>query len=74
MSRPNLDCSLAVAAAVGVTYDWALAFGQEIELVWMQRWSLMTVLYLNVRYLGIVYAALNMLGMSRYYIHCICFL
>ncbi|KAG2154467.1 uncharacterized protein EDB93DRAFT_1248262 [Suillus bovinus] len=54
-----------VAAFVGITYDWmssALTFGQEVELVWRQRWSLMTVLYLTVRYLGIIYAALAILG------------
>ncbi|KAG1787058.1 uncharacterized protein HD556DRAFT_1449112 [Suillus plorans] len=47
----------SVAAFVVVTYDWALTFAQEVELVWRQRWSLMTVLYLGVRYLGILYAA-----------------
>ncbi|KAG2107490.1 uncharacterized protein F5147DRAFT_207273 [Suillus discolor] len=51
----------SVAAFVGLTYDWALTFGQEVELVWKQRWSLMTVLYLSVRYLGILYAALGIL-------------
>ncbi|KAG1744051.1 uncharacterized protein EDB91DRAFT_1124335 [Suillus paluster] len=38
----------AVAASVGVIYDWALTFGQEVELVWRQRWSLMTIMYLSV--------------------------
>ncbi|KAG2342232.1 hypothetical protein BDR05DRAFT_371907 [Suillus weaverae] len=42
-----------VAASAGVIYDWALTFGQEVELIWRQRWSLMTVLYLIVRYVGI---------------------
>ncbi|KAG2359088.1 hypothetical protein BDR07DRAFT_238323 [Suillus spraguei] len=51
----------SVASFIVVSYDWALTFGQEVELVWRQRWSLMTVLYLGVRYLGIFYAALNML-------------
>ncbi|KAG2047223.1 hypothetical protein BDR06DRAFT_1014039 [Suillus hirtellus] len=51
-----------VAAFVGMTYDWALTFGQEVELIWRQRWSLMTVLYLAVRYLGISYTAMYMLG------------
>ncbi|KAG1787054.1 uncharacterized protein HD556DRAFT_1530658 [Suillus plorans] len=51
----------SVAAFVGLTYDWALTFGQEVELVWKQRWSLMTVLYLSVRYLGILYAVLGIL-------------
>ncbi|KAG2136362.1 uncharacterized protein EDB93DRAFT_785906 [Suillus bovinus] len=51
-----------VAAFAGVTYDWALTFGQEVELIWMQRWSLMTVLYLSVRYLGIISAAIAILS------------
>ncbi|KAG2107482.1 uncharacterized protein F5147DRAFT_837387 [Suillus discolor] len=51
----------AVAAFVVITYDWALTFGQEVELVWRQPWSLMTVLYLSVRYLGILSAAVSIL-------------
>ncbi|KAG2144299.1 hypothetical protein DEU56DRAFT_910649 [Suillus clintonianus] len=50
-----------VAAFVGVMYDWALSFGQEVELVWRQRWSLMTVLYLSVRYLGMLFSFLGIL-------------
>ncbi|KAG2147879.1 uncharacterized protein EDB93DRAFT_393397 [Suillus bovinus] len=51
----------AVAAFVIVTYDWALTFELEVELIWKQRWSPMTVLYLSLRYLGISYATLYML-------------
>ncbi|KAG2365606.1 hypothetical protein BDR07DRAFT_1459074 [Suillus spraguei] len=51
-----------VAACVGVAYDWALTFGQEVELVWRQPWSLMTVLYLGVRYLGIFYVVRPLLS------------
>ncbi|KAG1849763.1 hypothetical protein F4604DRAFT_1810333, partial [Suillus subluteus] len=43
------------AASVGLVYDWALTFGREVELIWRQRWSLMTFLYLAVRYVGIGY-------------------
>ncbi|KAG2034941.1 hypothetical protein BDR03DRAFT_1012961 [Suillus americanus] len=50
-----------VAACVGLMYDWALTFGQEVELVWRQRWSLMTGLYLGVRYFGILIAAIYIL-------------
>ncbi|KAG1837410.1 hypothetical protein DFJ58DRAFT_146198 [Suillus subalutaceus] len=58
----NLICSyFIVAALVGVMYDWALAFGQEIELIWRQRWSFMTFLYLTVRYVGIAYIVMNVL-------------
>ncbi|KAG2364646.1 hypothetical protein BDR07DRAFT_1482265 [Suillus spraguei] len=45
----------AVAAFVIVMYDWALTFGQEVELVWRQHWSLITFMYFGVRYLGILY-------------------
>ncbi|KAG2039684.1 hypothetical protein BDR03DRAFT_998577 [Suillus americanus] len=51
-----------VAALVGVAYDWALTFGQEVELIWRQRWSLMTILYLTARYLGILFTSLDMLS------------
>ncbi|KAG1774431.1 hypothetical protein EV702DRAFT_523413 [Suillus placidus] len=44
-----------VAAGLVVVYDWVLTIGQEIELIWRQRWSLMTVLYLIIRYIGIPY-------------------
>lgn len=42
-------------------YDWALTLGQEVELIWSQHWSMMTILYLGVRYLGILFIALNLL-------------
>ncbi|KAG2352834.1 hypothetical protein BDR07DRAFT_1435938 [Suillus spraguei] len=55
---PSINASLigsyfTVAASIGVIYDWGLTLGQEVELIWKQRWSLMTFLYLSVRYLGI---------------------
>ncbi|KAG2087335.1 hypothetical protein BD769DRAFT_484678 [Suillus cothurnatus] len=48
-----------VAAGVVVVYDWVLTLGQEIELIWRQRWSLMTVLYLVIRYIGIPYSVIS---------------
>ncbi|KAG2048420.1 hypothetical protein BDR06DRAFT_1012985 [Suillus hirtellus] len=62
MSQSDLGYGFAVAAFIGVTYDWALTFGQEVELVWRQWWLLMTVMYLSVRYLGIPSAVLYMVG------------
>ncbi|KAG1780249.1 hypothetical protein EV702DRAFT_769695 [Suillus placidus] len=53
---------VAVASFTAVIYDWALTFGREVELVWRQRWSLMTILYLTVRYAGIPYVVMFMLG------------
>ncbi|KAG1760464.1 hypothetical protein EDD22DRAFT_954927 [Suillus occidentalis] len=62
MSRSNIDLHFAVAAGVVVVYDWVLTVGQEIELIWRQRWSLMTVLYLVIRYIGIPYSVADVLG------------
>ncbi|KIK45378.1 hypothetical protein CY34DRAFT_542502 [Suillus luteus UH-Slu-Lm8-n1] len=49
------------AAFAGVMYDWVLTLAQEIELVWRQRWSLITFLYLSVRYLGMLYVVITIL-------------
>ncbi|KAG2356888.1 hypothetical protein BDR07DRAFT_415877 [Suillus spraguei] len=64
---PTINASICsgyfeVASFIVVTYDWVLTFEQEVELVWRQRWSLMTVLYLGVRYLGISLAVLEIFG------------
>ncbi|KAG1766824.1 hypothetical protein EV702DRAFT_1271868 [Suillus placidus] len=45
----------AVVGCAGIIYDWVLTLGQEVELIWRQRWSLMTFLYLSVRYVGIAF-------------------
>ncbi|KAG2360564.1 hypothetical protein BDR07DRAFT_1377837 [Suillus spraguei] len=50
-----------VAAAVVVVYDW------ETELIWKQRWSLMTVLYLMTRCIGILYSIINYIGLADRY-------
>ncbi|KAG1805092.1 uncharacterized protein HD556DRAFT_1437255 [Suillus plorans] len=45
------------ACSVVVIYDWALTFEQEFELILRRRWTSMTVLYICVRYIGILYFA-----------------
>ncbi|KAG2363845.1 hypothetical protein BDR07DRAFT_878707 [Suillus spraguei] len=50
-----------VAAGVVVLYDCVLTLEQEIELIWRRRWSLITVLYLVVRYIGLLYVVINVL-------------
>jgi hypothetical protein len=57
----RVDSYFMVASCAGILYDFVLTLGQEVELVWMQRWSLMSILYLSVRYLGIVYAIVQIL-------------
>ncbi|KAG2073062.1 hypothetical protein BDR04DRAFT_1095537 [Suillus decipiens] len=51
-----------VSASVVVVYDCVLTLGQEIELIWRQRCSLMSVLYLMIRYIGIPYSVINVLS------------
>ncbi|KAG0691627.1 hypothetical protein DFH29DRAFT_977065, partial [Suillus ampliporus] len=58
-----------VASLTAVVYDWALTFGQEFELVWMHRWSLMTVLYICVRCLGILYSV-YVCAVNKMSLHC----
>ncbi|KAG2048455.1 hypothetical protein BDR06DRAFT_1013021 [Suillus hirtellus] len=58
----SLGYDFAVAGCAGLIYDWVLTFGHEIELVWRQRWSLVTGLYLSMRYLGIIYAVTILLS------------
>ncbi|KAG2355017.1 hypothetical protein BDR07DRAFT_220023 [Suillus spraguei] len=61
----NLNIFLSywtAAAGVVVIYDWVVTLGQEIELIWRQRWSLITVLYLVIRYIGIPYSVVNVLS------------
>ncbi|KAG2113445.1 uncharacterized protein F5147DRAFT_46083 [Suillus discolor] len=51
----------AVVYFTVVVYDWVLTFGQEFELVWKQRWSFMTVLYICVRCMGLSYSVIIVL-------------
>ncbi|KIK31574.1 hypothetical protein CY34DRAFT_19784 [Suillus luteus UH-Slu-Lm8-n1] len=67
MSQSNMHLHFAVAAGVVVVYDWVLTIGQEIELIWRQWWSLMTVLYLVIRYIGIPYSVAEVLPAHRNY-------
>ncbi|KAG1771959.1 hypothetical protein EV702DRAFT_1246800 [Suillus placidus] len=51
-----------VASSTVVVHDWALTFGKEFELVWRRRWSLMTILYIGVRYIGLLSSVIIMLS------------
>ncbi|KIK38016.1 hypothetical protein CY34DRAFT_415130 [Suillus luteus UH-Slu-Lm8-n1] len=55
-----------ISAGVIVVYDWVTTIGQEIELIWRQRWSLMTALYLGMRYIGILYSIANVLASTPF--------
>lgn len=57
----RISSYFVVVYSSGVTYDWALTFGQEVELIWRQHWSLMTILYLSLRYIGIIYVVVSIL-------------
>ncbi|OAX40024.1 hypothetical protein K503DRAFT_768939 [Rhizopogon vinicolor AM-OR11-026] len=59
MPYSNFD---AVASLTMLVYDYALSFGKEVDLIWRQRWSLMTLLYISVRYVGIPSTIVLMTG------------
>jgi hypothetical protein len=44
-----------------IVYDWALTFGQEFELVLSKRWSFMTILYICVRCIGLLFSVISIL-------------
>ncbi|KAG2054064.1 hypothetical protein BDR06DRAFT_425659 [Suillus hirtellus] len=54
-----------VATSTAVVYNWTLTIGQEVELIWRQSWSLMTVLYLALRSAGIIFCVLNILSTNQ---------
>ncbi|KAG1862301.1 hypothetical protein F4604DRAFT_1683955 [Suillus subluteus] len=62
--RADLYSYFIAASSAAVVYDWALTFGQEFELILdgaidsgqSQRWTFVTVLYICVRYIGILYS------------------
>ncbi|KAF8836656.1 hypothetical protein BDN67DRAFT_281418 [Paxillus ammoniavirescens] len=41
-----------VAGAAALFYDYLLGFGSEVDLIWTQKWNLVTLLYAVVRYLS----------------------
>ncbi|KAG2042029.1 hypothetical protein BDR03DRAFT_620144 [Suillus americanus] len=45
-----------VASSTAVVYDWISTFGQEVELLWRKKWSLVTFLYLSLRYIGLLFS------------------
>ncbi|KAG2044035.1 hypothetical protein BDR03DRAFT_940604 [Suillus americanus] len=63
ISNTRLGNYFIVVSSTMIVYDWALSFRQEFELIWRQRWSLMTLLYVGVRYMGILYSVIYPLSM-----------
>ncbi|KAG1774487.1 hypothetical protein EV702DRAFT_1269943, partial [Suillus placidus] len=60
----RLSSYFTFASSTALIYDWVLTFGQEVELIWRQRFSFMTILYLSVRYVGIPYYIINIMMSS----------
>ncbi|KAG2121038.1 uncharacterized protein F5147DRAFT_766902 [Suillus discolor] len=52
----NWNNSISVAIITLISYDYVLQFGKEVTFVWQRQWSVMTYLYLVVRYFGLVIA------------------
>ncbi|KAG1773199.1 hypothetical protein EDD22DRAFT_317428 [Suillus occidentalis] len=46
--------NIAVAIITLISYEYMLQFEKEVTFVWERQWSVMTYLYLVVRYFGII--------------------
>ncbi|KAJ8594581.1 hypothetical protein M405DRAFT_475871 [Rhizopogon salebrosus TDB-379] len=57
----------SVAATAIIFYDYGLVFRREVELIWRERWSLTTVLYLITRYLGLAIVVIQMCAFGHYF-------
>ncbi|KAG2097054.1 uncharacterized protein F5147DRAFT_839898 [Suillus discolor] len=62
ISYSSLINYFVAASSTVVIYDRVLTFGQEFELILRQHWSLMTILYICVRYIGILFSVINILS------------
>lgn len=60
----RLSSYFTFASSTALIYDWVLTFGEEVELIWRQRWSFVTLLYLIIRYVGIPYYIINIMMAS----------
>ncbi|KAG0698202.1 hypothetical protein DFH29DRAFT_942812 [Suillus ampliporus] len=54
----RLNNNISVIIITLISYDYILQFEKEVQFVWARRWSLMSSLYLAVRYFGIFLAML----------------
>ncbi|KAJ8583418.1 hypothetical protein M405DRAFT_884843 [Rhizopogon salebrosus TDB-379] len=50
---------ISVAVLTLISYDYLLLFEKEVKFVWKRQWSMMSCLYLIVRYLGLFLALLS---------------
>ncbi|KAG1739047.1 hypothetical protein EDB19DRAFT_872104 [Suillus lakei] len=50
---------MSVAIMTIVSYDYVLQFEKEVQFVWGRRWTVMTCLYLVVRYFGLFLAIVS---------------
>ncbi|KAG1885382.1 hypothetical protein F4604DRAFT_1951634 [Suillus subluteus] len=53
---------ILAASSTMLVYDLALTFGQEFELILRKRWSFMSVLYICVRYIGMLNSVINIMS------------
>ncbi|KAF9220134.1 hypothetical protein BS17DRAFT_355952 [Gyrodon lividus] len=58
-------CSVVIITTI--SYDYLLTLGREVELIWRRPWSLVSSLYVLIRYLGIVLAIMDAIWGSLIY-------
>ncbi|KAG1795058.1 uncharacterized protein HD556DRAFT_1526807 [Suillus plorans] len=60
--------SMSVAVITIISYEYILQFEKEVKFVWERQWSVMTCLYLAVRYFGILIAMFSACWGGQIYI------
>ncbi|KAG1850923.1 hypothetical protein F4604DRAFT_1959292 [Suillus subluteus] len=64
----NWNNSISVAVITLISYEYMLQFEKEVTYVWQRQWSVMTYLYLAVRYFGIFLAMFGACWGGLFYI------
>ncbi|KAF9039377.1 hypothetical protein BJ165DRAFT_1497825, partial [Panaeolus papilionaceus] len=63
----RLGSAILYTAYGVVAYDWALTFGQEVELIWKQPFTIGTVLFAINRYLPFLDLSIGMHSLSHHH-------
>ncbi|KAI0080538.1 hypothetical protein K474DRAFT_203978 [Panus rudis PR-1116 ss-1] len=50
LSETRVSVGISIAAATILVYDTILTFPQEIKCIWSRKWSVVTLLYVALRY------------------------
>ncbi|KAF9232306.1 hypothetical protein BU15DRAFT_81397 [Melanogaster broomeanus] len=62
----QLSDYLSVASATIISHDYILTFSNEVEYVWNRPWTLVSVMYIVLRYLGLLVVMVESFGTAMF--------